>query len=146
MSSPARVVCDASAVVSVLLDSGAGGAWLARRLVNAELYAPALLPFETANIIRRHELAGLITADQAAQAHNDLLDLPVDIVAYEHLAARVWDLRHNVTAYDAAYIALAEILDAPLLTLDRRLANTPGIGCRVEVPGVTEPGAPRSDP
>lgn len=134
--SVARLVCDASAIVTVLLDSGDGGDWLARRLAAAEVCAPALLPFECANVIRRHELAGLISSDQAAQAHADLLDLPVDLFPYEVLAQRVWQLRGNLTSYDAAYVALAEALDAPLITLDRRIASAPGIACRVEVPPV----------
>jgi predicted nucleic acid-binding protein len=132
--SRSRLVCDASAIVTVLLDSGDDGAWLARRLAAAELYAPALLPFECSNVIRRHELGGLISSDQAAQAHADLIDLPIDLFPYEALAQRVWQLRRSLTSYDAAYVALAEALDAPLVTLDRRLSEAPGITCRVEVP------------
>lgn len=132
--SSSRVVCDASAVVTVLIDAGTGGDWLARRLAGAQLCAPDLLPFECANIFRRHELSGAISPDQAAQAHADLLDLPIDLFPYGALAPRVWQLRRNLTSYDAAYVALAEALDAPLLTVDRRLANAPGIGCRVESP------------
>ena len=129
-----RIVCDASAVVTVLLDSGDAGSWLARRLSGTELFAPALLPFECANIFRRHELAGLISTDQAAQAHADLRDLPVELFSYESLAQRVWDLRNNLTCYDAGYVALAELLDAPLVTLDRRLSTASGLGCVVEFP------------
>ena len=131
---PPRLVCDASAVVTVLLDSGDGGVWLARRFASAELCAPALLPFECSNVIRRHELSGLISSDQAAQVHADLLDLPMDLFPYESLAQRVWQLKHNLTSYDATYVALAEALDAPLITLDQRLAEAPGIRCRVETP------------
>lgn len=129
-----RLVCDASALVSALLDAGEGGAWAAEQLAGAELFAPALLPFECANIIRRHELSALISADQAAQAHADLVDLPVELWPYEILARRAWELRSNVTIYDAAYVALAEAIGAPLLTLDRRLQRAPGIDCAVEVP------------
>lgn len=132
--SSARVVCDASALVTVLLDSGGDGIWLASRLRGAELCAPDLLPFECANVFRRHELSGLVSADQAAQAHADLLDLPFDLFPYETVAQRVWELRQNLTSYDAAYVALAELLDAPLVTLDRRLLTAPGIACDVEVP------------
>ena len=131
--SSARLVCDASAIVTVLLDSGEGGSWLARRLAGAELCAPGLLPFECANVIRRHELGELISSDQAAQAHADLIDLPMDLFPYETVAQRVWQLRRNLTSYDASYVALAEVLDAPLITLDRRLSDAPGITCRVEV-------------
>lgn len=76
----------------------------------------------------------MITPEHAFQTHADLLDMPIDFFAYDTVAQRVWQLRHNVTAYDAAYVAPAEFLDAPLLSLDLRLATAPGIGCRVEVP------------
>lgn len=132
--SGARVVCDASALVTVLLDSGDDGVWLTARLRGAELCAPDLLPFECANIFRRHESAGLVSADQAAQAHADLLDLPIDLFPYETVAQRVWELRRNLTSYDAGYVGLAELLDAPLVTLDRRLLTAPGIMCDVEAP------------
>lgn len=132
--SAARLVCDASAIVTVLLDSGDAGSWLARRLAAAQLCAPELLPFECANVIRRHELGERISSDQAAQAHADLIDLPIDLFPYDVVAPRVWQLRHNLTSYDAAYVALAETLDVPLITLDRRLSEAPGSTCRVEVP------------
>ena len=129
-----RLVCDASAIVTVLLDSGAAGTWVATRLAGAELCAPALMPFECSNILRRHELAGLVSADQAAQAHLDLVDLPVELWPYEALAARIWQLRADLTSYDAAYVALAETIDTPLVTLDRRIQRVPGIGCAVDTP------------
>jgi predicted nucleic acid-binding protein len=130
-----RVVCDASAVIAVLLDCGADGQWAAQRLVGAELFAPALMPFECANIIRRSALDNAIGSDQAAQAHADLLDLPVDLWPYDMLATRIWELRANLSSYDAAYVALAEILSVPLVTLDRRIHGAPGIACTVIGPG-----------
>ncbi len=130
-----RVVSDASAVVAVLLDSGSEGQWATARLADAELFAPTLLPYECANVIRRAELGGAISADQAAQAHTDLLDLPIELWPYDLLAARVWELRANLSSYDAAYVALAEILTAPLVTLDQRILRAPGITCSVSVPG-----------
>jgi predicted nucleic acid-binding protein len=130
------LVCDASAIVTVLLDSGEDRAWVADRLAGAELFAPALLPFECANIIRRHELAGSVAPDQAAQAHADLLDLPIHLWPYEVLADRVRELRSNLTSYEAAYVALAETVGAQLITLDRRLQRVPGIGCSVQAPPV----------
>jgi predicted nucleic acid-binding protein len=129
-----RLVCDASAVVSALLDSAQAGTWAAQRLAGADLWAPALMPFECSNIVRRHELAGLVSADQAAQAHADLVDLPVNLFPYDVLAARVWQLRANLTSYDAAYVALAETLGLPLVTLDQRIQRAPGITCIVETP------------
>ncbi|BBZ42158.1 type II toxin-antitoxin system VapC family toxin [Mycobacterium conspicuum] len=126
-----RVVCDASAVVALLLDSGPDGQWATDRLRGSELFAPALLPYECANIIRRHELAGLVSADQAAQSHADLLDLAVDLWPYELLSSRVWQLRANLSSYDASYVALAEAIGADLITLDRRILRAPGIECSV---------------
>lgn len=129
-----RLVCDASAVVAVLLDSGPTGAWVAKRLAGAQLFAPALMPFECSNIIRRHELGGLVSADQAAQAHHDLLALPVELWPHEVLAVRIWQLRPNLTSYDAAYVALAETIDTVLVTLDGRIQRAPGVGCTVDTP------------
>lgn len=129
-----RIVCDASAVVAALLDSGSDGQWASQWMARAELFAPTLLPYECADIIRRLELSGAISADQAAQAHIDLVDLAVDLWPYDVLAARAWELRANLSIYDAAYVALAEILAAPLITLDRRIRRAPGVTCLVTVP------------
>ncbi|WP_113716623.1 type II toxin-antitoxin system VapC family toxin [Arthrobacter dokdonensis] len=129
-----RVVCDASVVVAVLLDSGPDGRWATDALTGADLAAPNLLPFEAANIIRRHELAALITADQAAQAHADLLDLAIEQWPYDLLAPRAWELRKNLTSYDASYVALAELLGHALVTLDRRIGRAPGLRCPVATP------------
>ncbi|MFZ5870924.1 MAG: type II toxin-antitoxin system VapC family toxin [Actinomycetota bacterium] len=129
-----RLVCDASALVALLLDDGPDGRWAAETLAGAALSAPSLLPFECANIIRRMELAGLIGSDQAAQAHTDLLDLRVEEWPHALLAARAWDLRRNLSTYDASYVALAELLGTPLVTLDRRLSRAPGLRCSVASP------------
>jgi predicted nucleic acid-binding protein len=129
-----RIVCDASAVVALLLDSGVDGLWTAERLSGADLFAPSLLPYECANIMRRHELGGAVSADQAAQAHADLLDLAVDLWPYELLSTRVWQLRANLSSYDAAYVALAEAIGGDLVTLDRRISRAPGVECSVVCP------------
>lgn len=128
------VVCDASAVVAVLLDSGPDGRWATDALTDVELAAPSLLPFEAANIIRRHVLAGVISADQAAQAHSDLIDLAIEQWPYELLVPRAWQLRHKLTTYDASYVALAELLEATLVTLDRRIGRAPDLRCTVATP------------
>ena len=129
-----RVVCDASALVALLLDGSADGRWATSILSGADLAAPSLVGFEVANIVRRHELAGLVGRDQAAQAHADLLDLAIEQWPYDLLAARAWQLRENLSIYDAGYVALAELLDADLVTLDRRIGRAPGVRCTVATP------------
>jgi predicted nucleic acid-binding protein len=130
----AVVVCDASVLVAMLLDSGADGRWATAALTETQLAAPSLIGFETANIIRRNELAGLVSSDQAAQAHKDLLDLTIEQWPYELLASRGWDLRRSLTIYDACYVTLAELLGCTLVTLDRRMGRTRGLRCAVLTP------------
>ena len=132
MSAP--TVCDASALTALLLDSGPDGSWVAGAVAEARLAAPALAGWETSNIIRRHELAGIIGSDQAAQAHADLLDLAIEFWPYELLASRAWNHRQNLSVYDASYVALAELLQTALVTLDRRIAGAPGLACSVLMP------------
>lgn len=132
-----RIVCDASALVALLLDSGSDGQWVTETIVGSDLAAPNLVEFESANIIRRHERAGIIGADQAAQAHVDLLDLAIELWPYELLATRAWELRHNLSSYDASYVALAELLGARLMTLDERIGGAPGLRCEVTTPRTT---------
>jgi predicted nucleic acid-binding protein len=128
------VVVDASVVVAALVDNGPDGRWAEQVLLSGYLVAPHLLPAEVGNVLRRAALAGLISADAAALAHADLQELKVDLFPYEPFADRIWELRANVTAYDAWYVALAEFLDCPLATLDRRLARAPGITCQLTQP------------
>lgn len=132
----ALCVCDASALAAVLLDSGADGAWVSAAISVTDMAAPALVLWETANVIRRQELAGTISSDQAAQAHGDLIDLRIELWPYELLAPRAWQLRHNLSIYDAAYVALAEALRVELITLDRRIGRASGISCSVQTPPV----------
>ena len=128
------VVGDASALVAILVDAGPAGEWATERLTRSTISAPHLAPFEVANILRRHELAGLVSRDVARQAHADLVDLGIELWPYEALAPRAWELRANLSSYDAAYVALAEITGSTLVTLDRRIARAPGIRCAIETP------------
>lgn len=128
------VVLDASVVVAALVDSGPDGAWAEAALTDPALAAPHHLPVEVASILRRAILAGDISGDTASLAHADLLDLRIELFPYRPLASRVWQLRDNVTSYDAWYVALAERLDAPLATLDGRLVRAPGPRCRFTAP------------
>lgn len=129
-----RVVGDASALVALLLDGGPDGQWATAALTGADLAAPSLVAFETANIIRRHERAGLVSDDQAAQAHADLLDLAIEYWPYAILAGRVWELRDNLSSYDASSVALAELTGATLVTLDHGIGRAPGVLCPVATP------------
>ena len=131
------LVVDASLVVSALVDGGVTGSWAESLLAGEPLSAPHLMPVEVANILRRAAAAGEISADVAAMAHADLLDLRVELFPYGPFAARVWQLRDNLTSYDAWYVALAEFLGSPVATLDLKLARAPGPRCAFETP----PGA-----
>ena len=124
------LVVDASMVVAALVDSGADGTWAESLLASDSLAAPHLMPVEAANILRRSVLAGSVAAEVGSLAHADLLDLRVAQFPYAPFAARVWELRENVTCYDAWYVAIAEALDAPLATLDGRLAKAAGPRCQ----------------
>jgi predicted nucleic acid-binding protein len=126
-----RVVLDSSAVVALLADAGPTGVWVKNLTASAVLFAPHLLRFEAGNILRRQSQAGILDASAATLAHIDLLALPIELYPYEALADRAWELRANITIYDAAYVALAELLAAPLITLDGRLARSPGPRCHI---------------
>ena len=128
------VVVDASVVVAALVDSGPEGRW-AESVVGADtLAAPELVQVEAANILRRLESRGKISRIEANGAHRDLLRLDVELVPFAPFADRVWELRRNVTCYDAWYVAVAEAFDCALATLDLRLSQATGPACRFMVP------------
>jgi predicted nucleic acid-binding protein len=128
------LVVDATLVAAALVDGGPVGAWADGLLGLSVLLAPHLMPVEVASILRRAALHGDISFDTAAMAHADLLSLRVQLFPYTPFADRVWDLRQNVTAYDAWYVALAEALDADLATVDLHLARASGPRCRFRTP------------
>lgn len=127
-------VIDSSAVVAMLVDAGPEGEWVASTVNGATLHAPDLMPYEAANILRRNRLAKLLDDTAAALAHRDLLDLTIHLDSYSGIADRVWELRDHVTVYGAAYVALAEAREMPLLTLDMKLSNASGPRCRILTP------------
>lgn len=129
------LVVDASVVAAALVGTGETGAWALGLLAEGHVNAPSLLPVEVANTLRRTVLGGAISDDNATLAHAQLLAMPIDYHAYEDLGARVWALRGNVRPYDAWYVALAELLDAPLATLDIRLSRATGPACTFLTPG-----------
>ena len=128
------IVVDASALIEVLLRTPAAQA-VERRLFDTlrTLHAPHLLDVEVAQVIRRYAASGEIDAERGRAALIDLADLPLQRYPHDFLLPRVWDLRNNLTAYDAVYIALAEALDSPLLTRDQRLAAAAGHHARIEL-------------
>jgi predicted nucleic acid-binding protein len=128
------VVVDASVVVAGLVDGGPDGRWAEDLIAGGGLAAPHLMPAEVANILRRAVLAGDVSAEAASLAHVDLQRLPVTLFPYEPFADRVWELRANVTSYDAWYVALGELIVAPVATLDARLARAVGPRCSFVVP------------
>jgi predicted nucleic acid-binding protein len=127
-------VVDASLLVAATTDTGAEGAWAEDVLRAGNLIAPDLALVEATNILRRLELAGKLGRVEAGHAARDLLLIEIDLVPYIPFAERVWQLRMNVTSYDAWYIAVAETLDLPLATLDHRLAAASGPRCRFLLP------------
>ena len=128
------LVVDAGFVVAALADGGTDGRWAQELLSGADLAAPHLMPVEAANVLRRAALAGDISHDAAALAHADLVALRVTLFPYAPFAQRVWELRANVTAYDAWYVAVAEALDSELATVDQRLSRASGCRCAFLTP------------
>ena len=106
------------------------------------LHSPELLDLEVLHVLRRYERTGAVSSTRTDEAYRNLLDLDVRRHGHEPLLSRIWSRRHNLTAYDAAYLTLAETLDAPLLTTDRRLAGVPDLPVSVEVFAV----APQNPP
>ena len=128
------LVLDSSAIVALLVDAGPAGDWVASTSREGFLAAPALALFETANILRRQQLARRLERAEANLAHRDLLTLPLQLWPYPALAGRAWDLRGTLTTYDASYVALAERLGARLVTLNHRLARASGPTCTILTP------------
>jgi predicted nucleic acid-binding protein len=116
-------VLDASAALEFLLGTAVGRAVGERLLSDRAFAAPELLPFEVLAVMRRDERRGLLTAGRGAEALQDLDDLPLTLFSTRALLWRAWELRHNFTAADAMYVALAEALEEPLLTGDQPLAR-----------------------
>ena len=129
------IVVDASVLAVALVDTGADGRAARARLTAESLAAPDLVDVEVASVWRRQVAAGLLAEQRAAAAIEDLAALPLRRSPHRRLLARIWQLRQAVTAYDAAYVALAEHLGAVLLTADRKLARAPGPTCRFELIG-----------
>ncbi len=128
------IVVDASVVVASLLSTGGAGARARERLrLDPDLHVPHLLDVEVTAALRRRVRLGQTDVEVATEVMADLADLAALRWDHEPLLRRVWELRENVTPYDAVYVVLAEMLDAPLVTSDARLSRAPGLRCTVDV-------------
>jgi predicted nucleic acid-binding protein len=127
------IVVDASVLAPALGDDSPGGDRKRDRLRGQRLAAPAVVDLEVISAIRSGVLAGRLEARRSRQALADLMAIRMRRLPHGPLLPRIWALRDNLTPYDAAYVALAEAIGAPLLTADRRLARAPGIDCEVEL-------------
>lgn len=127
-------VIDSSVLVAALVDSGQDGSWAESAIAQGQLAAPEMVMAEATNILRRMEQSDQVSGLEATASFRDLLRLDVELYPFAPLAERIWELRANVTSYDAWYVALAEALHNPLFTLDRKLSRASGIHCEVIVP------------
>ena len=137
------IVADASVLVVALADDGPDGDQARARLHGERVALPELADLEVASVLRRQLAAGALDARRAGLALDDLAALPARRAPHRPLLPRCWELRDNLTIYDAAYVALAEAMHATLLTADRRLARAPGPRCPIEI---LQPAPPQPPP
>jgi predicted nucleic acid-binding protein len=126
------IVVDASVVAPALADDAESGARARQRLRGERLYAPEIIDLEVISVLRRLLAMGALDQRRVAMALGDLGDLDVRRVRHLGLLPRVWQLRQTMTPYDAAYVALAEMLDTVLVTADQRIGRAPGLRCVIE--------------
>jgi predicted nucleic acid-binding protein len=126
-------VTDAGVWIRAIVDEEPGGPVRARLTAERSVASPALIDLEFTNVLRGLVAKKSMGPRRAERALSEFVQAPIQRYAHLALLDRVWRLRENLTAYDASYIALAELLGVDLLTIDRRLAGVPGIRCRVEV-------------
>jgi predicted nucleic acid-binding protein len=132
------IVVDASVVAPALADDDRDGDRARARLHGEHIVAPEVIDVEVLSVIRKGLSAGVLDERRAAMAIADLGRFPIDRVTHRALLSRAWELRSNVTAYDAMYVALAESLDVTLVTSDEPLSRAPSFRCEVEYLGRTE--------
>jgi predicted nucleic acid-binding protein len=127
------LVVDASILAVALADDGRDGDKARARLRGERMAAPELIDLEVASVLRGRLAGGHLDTRRAELALADLVDIPVQRAPHRSLLARCWELRGDLTVYDAVYVALAEALDSDLLTADVRLAKAAGPRCRIEI-------------
>ena len=127
-------VIDASALVLMHTDLSAQGDWARRLIDEGELFAPALVQAEATNALRRMEYRGALSPQAIESALMRIFNMNIALREFEPYVRRVWELRHNATAYDAWYVAIAEDLGCRLVTGDWRLGSVPGVRCEIVTP------------
>jgi predicted nucleic acid-binding protein len=127
------IVIDASVLAVALGDDEVSGIEFRTRLRGEVLVAPALIDVEVTSAWRSQMASGQLTEQRAERAISDLISMPLRRIDHRHLLPRCWELRSNLTVYDACYVALAELLGAVLLTADAKLAKLPGLKCKIEL-------------
>ena len=118
---PETVIVDTCAVIDLLVDPGENGRAVAERLRGRDLAAPDVMFAEAANVLRKLRVRGRLTDAEASMAYAELLELPIESWPFEAVEQRVWELRGNISAFDATFVALSELLAATLVTTDKRL-------------------------
>lgn len=128
------IVVDASVIIEVLLQTTSSLVIEERLFFPGEtLHAPHLIDVEIAQVLRRYCSSGELESERGREALDDLRGFHIARYPHDIFLPRIWELRQNMTAYDAAYIALAEVLSVPLLTMDKRLASAPGHSAQIEL-------------
>jgi predicted nucleic acid-binding protein len=127
------IVIDASAIVAILLGTEQAEAVRSRIATRATLHAPHLIDLEVTQVLRRHALLARLSPEAAEESFRSFRAIAIERYAHDRFLDRIWQMRWNITAYDAAYIALAEALRAPVLTCDARLAASAGHTARIEL-------------
>ena len=124
-------VVDASLLITAFVNRGPSGQWAKSALQRGNLAAPELILAEAANALRRSEHRRQLEQYRATMISREMTRLPVELFPFRPFAQRIWELQHNLSAYDGWYVALAETLEWPLMTLDKRLATASGPRCEV---------------
>ena len=127
------IAVDASVIATALGDDESAGRAARLRLSGERLVAPELVDLEVAAVFRRLSASGAMPNERASAAISDLYALPIERVPHRDLIGRCWELRHNVTVYDASYVAVAELFGCTLVTADARLAGAPGSRCAIQL-------------
>lgn len=127
------MIVDASVLFHALVDGETAGEIARRRLNDEYVFAPDLIDLELISALRGAERSGVLNQPLAERSLDRVMDYPIRRFPHSMLIRRIWDLRHNLSPYDASYVALAELMEMPLVTADAGLARSPGVECEIEL-------------